>query len=213
MQLLESFKKYPFRQLTPPAEEANLSHKSSTAPSAPTSCPGAIGSGAAEKSSTPATSFSDASSSSSAQVASKTTTTLPTPPQPVKSKLPTIQHNPENGKQIPIGNGGYTEQYYWTQTLNEVTVYVDVPQGTRGKQVDCVMKPRFLSLSVKGQDCGPLMSGALEDVVRLDESMWTVASDDNSTQVRRLTFVHIASFFIHFCKFVCPHIAGYHHSG
>lgn len=51
------------------------------------------------------------------------------------------------------------------------------------------MKPRSLSLAVKGSgdqddDCGPLLSGALEDVVRLDESMWTVASDEHSTQVR-----------------------------
>jgi hypothetical protein len=100
-----------------------------------------------------------------------------------------IQHNPETGKQIPIGNGGYTENYYWTQTINEVTVYVDVPTGTRGKQVDCIMKPRSLSLAVKGQGQGQgsgslsLLAGNLEDVVRLDESMWTVASDESSTQV------------------------------
>ena len=60
---------------------------------------------------------------------------------------------------------------------------MDVPNGTRGKEVDCVMKPRSLSLSLKGRNDGPILSGKLEDIVKLDESMWTLASDDNSTQV------------------------------
>ncbi|CAM9818227.1 unnamed protein product [Scytosiphon promiscuus] len=56
----------------------------------------------------------------------------------------------EDGKQIPIGNGGVTPRYYWTQTVKEATVYVDVPPGTRSKDVSCTIKPRRLRLEVKG---------------------------------------------------------------
>lgn len=56
----------------------------------------------------------------------------------------------EDGKQVPIGNGGVTPRYYWTQTVNEATVYVDVPPGTRSKDVCCVIQPRRLKLSVRG---------------------------------------------------------------
>lgn len=56
----------------------------------------------------------------------------------------------EDGKQIPIGNGGVTPKYYWTQTVKEATVYVDVPPGTRSKDVSCVIQPRRLRLEVRG---------------------------------------------------------------
>jgi len=40
----------------------------------------------------------------------------------------------ETGKLVPIGNGGVGRNgmYYWTQTLNELTLYVDLPTGTKG---------------------------------------------------------------------------------
>ncbi|CAM9243945.1 unnamed protein product, partial [Hapterophycus canaliculatus] len=56
----------------------------------------------------------------------------------------------KDGKQIPIGNGGVTPRYYWTQTVKEATVYVDVPPGTRSKDVSCVIQPRRLKLKVRG---------------------------------------------------------------
>eukprot|EP00752_Nemacystus_decipiens_P013437 g11900.t1 len=56
----------------------------------------------------------------------------------------------KDGKQVPIGNGGVTRRYYWTQTVNEATVYVDVPPGTRSKDVECVIRPRRLKLRVRG---------------------------------------------------------------
>lgn len=60
----------------------------------------------------------------------------------------------EDGKQIPIDNGGVTPKYYWTQTLTEATVYVDVPAGTRSKDVSCVIQPRRLKLKVRGAGRG-----------------------------------------------------------
>ena len=56
----------------------------------------------------------------------------------------------DSGKQVPIGNGGVTPKYYWTQTVSEATVYIHVPPGTRSKDVSCLIQPRRLKLKVRG---------------------------------------------------------------
>lgn len=75
------------------------------------------------------------------------------------------------GKQIPIGNGGVAENYYWTQTLNEVTVYIDAPRALKGKDINCTISSRSIALSVNGE---VLIEGEFEEAVRVDESMWTL---------------------------------------
>lgn len=85
-------------------------------------------------------------------------------------------YTPE-GKQIPIGNGGIGENYYWTQTLKDVTIYIDTAAGCRGKDVQCEIKPQALRVAVRG---ATLLDGALEDVVKVSESMWTISSTTDS---------------------------------
>eukprot|EP01036_Dinobryon_divergens_P025589 gene25590-34153_t len=77
-----------------------------------------------------------------------------------------------SGKQLPIGNGGLGPNYYWTQTLKDLTVYVDVGKGTRGKDVKCTIQPRKIVLSVKGIT---LLDGTLDESVKTEDSMWTIA--------------------------------------
>jgi hypothetical protein len=94
------------------------------------------------------------------------------------SSLPTARLT-EAGKQIPIGNGGVDNNYYWTQTLNEITVYVDVAKGCRGKDIKCDIKPNSLKLIACNE---VLIDGALDETVRLDESIWTLST--NSTGIK-----------------------------
>ena len=109
-----------------------------------------------------------------AQAASSTTTaensssrpSAPPPPQP-----PLLQMTAE-GKQVPIGNGGIGPNYYWTQTLRDATVYIDVAEGTRGKDVKCELRACEMKLAVAKD--GLLVEGTFEDPVRVDESMWTI---------------------------------------
>lgn len=56
----------------------------------------------------------------------------------------------ESGLQIPIGNGGIADKYYWTQTLKEITVYIDLDFRVKGKEVQCNITPNHLTLSVRG---------------------------------------------------------------
>ena len=47
--------------------------------------------------------------------------------------------------------GGKTDKYEWDQTEEEVTLWFQVPENTRGRDVDCVIKPHNLRVALKGQ--------------------------------------------------------------
>ena len=51
-----------------------------------------------------------------------------------------------------VGNGGETEKYVWTQTLQDVEVRVAVPPGTKSKQVKCEFTKDRFSFKVYGAD-------------------------------------------------------------
>ena len=97
----------------------------------------------------------------------------------------TVFQQTAEGKQVPIGNGGIGPNYYWTQTLQDATMYVDVAEGTRGKDVKCEIKAGEMSLYVSNQQGGEavVVSGAFEDPIRQDESMWTINISPAGSQV------------------------------
>jgi CS domain len=80
----------------------------------------------------------------------------------------------EAGKQVPIGNGGIGPNYWWTQTLTETTVYMDVPPGTHGKDVAWEVTPSRVVLALKASLGEPLLAGELGGPVRASECMWTL---------------------------------------
>lgn len=85
----------------------------------------------------------------------------------------------EEGKQIPVGNGGSTSRYQWTQTVEEVTVATALPEGTKGKDLDVVMKPSSLSVKMKrpakeGEEAPTILEGTLSEKIRMDESTWSL---------------------------------------
>ena len=66
---------------------------------------------------------------------SSTITTVSQNKSLVSTETPRIT---DEGKQIPIGNGGICDNYYWTQTLKELTVYLDMPNSIiRGNDITC----------------------------------------------------------------------------
>eukprot|EP00978_Attheya_sp_CCMP212_P004781 scaffold10500_cov48-Attheya_sp.AAC.1 len=79
----------------------------------------------------------------------------------------------EEGKQIPSGNGGQTARYRWTQTLNETSVIIGVPEGTRGKDLDVKIKATSISVKLKSSE-EALLDGDLYDKIRMDESTWSL---------------------------------------
>ena len=104
---------------------------------------------------------------------------------PSKEKLTPKEPGPEavrlteEGLQVPIGNGGSTKRYTWTQTLDECSVLISVPENTHGKDLDVTIKASSLSVKLKnpppGDDCPPvLVDGTLTEKVVPSESTWTL---------------------------------------
>lgn len=100
----------------------------------------------------PTTSASASPPAPPAHAPGKNADDSPPPAQPTRPAAGGVMRvrYTKDGKQVPIGNGGVTPRYYWTQTVDEATVYVDVPPGTRSKDVECVIQRRRLKLRVRG---------------------------------------------------------------
>jgi hypothetical protein len=89
-----------------------------------------------------------------------------------------VKYN-EKGLQIPVGNGGSTPQYKWTQTLEEATVLVAIANSLRGRDLDVSVTPSRLSVKSKaplpGEDAPQsFLEGELVEKICADESSWTL---------------------------------------
>ncbi|KAH9724008.1 protein BOBBER 1 [Citrus sinensis] len=70
------------------------------------------------------------------------------------------------------GNGLDLENYSWTQILQEVTVSVPVPAGTKSRFVLCEIKKNHLKVGLKGQP--PIIDGELHMAVKPDDCYWSI---------------------------------------
>ena len=50
-----------------------------------------------------------------------------------------------------VGNGGKTDKYEWTQVLQELSVVVPVPEGSKSRDVICDITKSRLRVGLKGQ--------------------------------------------------------------
>ncbi|EGZ16189.1 hypothetical protein PHYSODRAFT_507420 [Phytophthora sojae] len=83
----------------------------------------------------------------------------------------------DDGKQVPVGNGGVAANYTWTQTLEDVSIQMELPQGTRAKDLDCRIESTRLRVSMKSDPSKPLLVGELVEKIRADESIWSLESN------------------------------------
>jgi len=88
---------------------------------------------------------------------------LPSPPLPFPSLIASLA--------VPnSGNGADHALYQWTQTLQEVTVSVPVPAGTKGRMCDVFISKTKLRVGLKGQ--APVLEGELSEPVKTDDCLW-----------------------------------------
>jgi len=80
----------------------------------------------------------------------------------------------------PEGNGGLTDKYRWTQTLDALEVFVPIPPGTRAKQITCDIGIDTLKVGIKGQEL--ILNGKMHGKVKPDDSMWTLL-DGKTVQI------------------------------
>jgi hypothetical protein len=108
---------------------------------------------------------------------------------PKKHKvLSTAIRYTDEGKQVPVGNGGSTTRYVWTQTLEESVIHIPVPEGTRAKDLDVEITPSSLSIKLKddkssGSDTNfDPISGALFARVKPSECTWTMETNSSNNE-------------------------------
>ncbi|CDI74621.1 nuclear movement domain-containing protein, putative [Eimeria praecox] len=78
----------------------------------------------------------------------------------------------EGERSRPEGNGGQTDKYRWTQTLESVDVYVPMGEGVRAAQCQVKITATTLTLGLKGQE--PILKGEFSQRVQAEDSMWTL---------------------------------------
>ncbi|KAL8127819.1 protein BOBBER 1-like [Apium graveolens] len=70
------------------------------------------------------------------------------------------------------GNGLDMENYSWGQSLQEVTINIPVPLGTKSRSISFEMKKKHLKVGLKGQP--PIIDGELYQPIKLDDSIWSL---------------------------------------
>lgn len=94
----------------------------------------------------------------------------------------------DKGMKPNSGNGGDLDKYRWIQTLEEVTVFVKLPDNITSKQLDIQMKASTLKIGVKGQT--PIVDGALHKKIKTGDSLWTLETD-GPKRTLQLTLVKV----------------------
>lgn len=129
----------------------------------------------------------DSSSSSSTSLSGRNGFTTSSSPDQTNAKVSNSSINSQSkvqlqytdeGKQIPIGNGGVGPNYYWTQTLTEISVYVQAPLGCKAKDLNVIISHK--SVRIQYIDSSILLEGDFEDVVKSEECIWTITSDSKA---------------------------------
>ncbi|ETM39753.1 hypothetical protein L914_14109 [Phytophthora nicotianae] len=123
--------------------------------------------------------------SGSAEGAANTTTTTRTTPATKTENTrirgaPAAKREPqltEDGKQVPVGNGGVAANYTWTQTLEDVSIQMELAQATRAKDLNCRIEATKLRVTLKSDPTKPLLEGELPEKIRADESIWSLESN------------------------------------
>ncbi|XP_066999657.1 nudC domain-containing protein 2 [Anabrus simplex] len=59
----------------------------------------------------------------------------------------------------------------WWQTVHEVHLEVNLPEGTKAKEVSVNVKPNYISCKIRGKD---IFTGNLFGTVHADETVWTI---------------------------------------
>merc|ERR1740121_1264762 len=75
----------------------------------------------------------------------------------------------------PLGGGGTTDKYTWTQTLTSLEVFVPVRPGLKAKQIVCDIGNDSMKCGVKGEPL--ILNGKMGGKVKPDDCMWTLVDN------------------------------------
>jgi len=88
-----------------------------------------------------------------------------------KTSEETKKEEKEEKRGLP-GNGGTTDKYTWTQTLEETHIYIPVAKEIKAKDLIIKLEASKALVGLKGQT--PILDGDWPERIRSDESIWTL---------------------------------------
>ena len=75
----------------------------------------------------------------------------------------------------PIGNGGTIDgKYVWTQTLQELTINVPLPENTRGRDLNVIISKKNLKIGFAKTKTEFIVNDDLTKPIIVDDSLWTI---------------------------------------
>lgn len=99
-----------------------------------------------------------------------------------EDKEPKAEENAENkgekkddddNEKPPKGNGGTTDKYVWTQTLEEVTINILMPNSNiRGKDLNVTLGLNKCLVQIKGETA--IIDGNWPEQINTEDSLWTL---------------------------------------
>jgi len=125
-------------------------------------------------------------STNSTNSTTPTTTTSTTSTTTDGTKKEEEDKAPDHGPP-PLGNGGSTDRYVWTQTLKEVTVHLQIPSNVGSKQMNVKIGPNHLLIQVKGQP--PIIDGDFPERVDCDTATWFIEDGEKNKSTKTLTIM------------------------
>jgi len=78
----------------------------------------------------------------------------------------------EDNTPPPVGNGGTTDKYVWTQTLSDLSIVIDVPRGTKSREL--IVDIRNKKLKVAFKNGATIVDGDLYNRCVVDDCCWTL---------------------------------------
>eukprot|EP00825_Cyclidium_porcatum_P048134 TRINITY_DN7979_c0_g1_i1.p1 TRINITY_DN7979_c0_g1~~TRINITY_DN7979_c0_g1_i1.p1 ORF type:complete len:335 (+),score=111.34 TRINITY_DN7979_c0_g1_i1:227-1231(+) len=108
-------------------------------------------------------------------------------------KKPDEKKNPDENKKEdddktppPLGNGGKTEKYIWTQTLDELQVYIPIEKNITKKDLFIDIQPKSLVLKINQKE---FMKGEWFEQIVAEDSCWTL--EDSFIQDYKGKYIHL----------------------
>ena len=74
-----------------------------------------------------------------------------------------------------MGNGGTTDKYVWTQTLQELNMRIPIESNVKSKEIKVAISVSHLSVYIKGDK---YIDADFPEKVNVDDSLWTIESEE-----------------------------------
>lgn len=108
-------------------------------------------------------------------------------PKPVEKKVEAAADQSEDKKEedsgpAPVGNGGTTSKYTWTQTLTETHMYIPVASDLKSSLVKVHLALQHLTITIKGEK---FIDNDFPEKINVDDSLWTLETEGTQK------FIHV----------------------